>query len=424
MRIYDALFSAAFNVFSIYAGIRMIKLFLPVKIKKAIITIPIYAGVWFCNWIIYYFINIQNLTTVSLFIGLMIVTIIIFEGNVWKKAAVVAVAMASGIIAENVVWEMCSRGLLPVESEPVGGLCSVVLELLLILIVEKYVHLDRYTKLPQSSYLNVIFLSVGSVILSEIIALPERSNDAIMLGLGIICFMNVSTYYIYEKISESYRQNLEKAAMAQQIEMYANQFEIIGQSRENLRALRHDMRNHVSLINAYLQNQEYEEACDYVKRFGETIENTKEYVKTGNVEVDSILNYKLEYIDKEIGCKPEIEVDVPGQSFMSDFDLNILLGNLLDNAMEALKRVEKKYLSIELRFAKGALYISIYNSYDGKIRRKSGRLISNKEEKENHGIGLANVERIVKKYDGVMKINCEGMVFGVDIIIYIGGVQR
>lgn len=423
MKIYDALFSAMFNILSIYINIRVIKLFLPVKMTKRYITLPVYTGVWLCNWLLYYFFNIQNLTTLSLFVGLMIVSFIIFEGNIGKKITVVTVSIASCIIVENMVWEMCNRGLLPVESELVGGLCAVILEFLIILLIEKYVHLDRYTELPKGSFMNMILLSGGSVILSEIIALPEHSNDMVMFGLGIICLMNVSTYYIYEKISESHRQNMERAAMEQQVEMYAKQFEIIGQSQENLKALRHDMNNHITLINTYLQNKEYEVASKYAKQFSESIKSIQEYVKTGNISVDSILNYKLECIDRDVGCKPEIEVSVPDQSFMSDFDLNTLLGNLLDNAAEALRKAEDKYLSIKLVYTKGALYISIYNSFNGKIRRNNQMILSSKDDGGSHGIGLANVERIVNKYDGTMKIHCKEMIWGIDIIIYVKGVQ-
>lgn len=423
MRVYDILFSAIFNILSIYINIRVIKLFLPVKITNDAITFPIYSGVWLFNWLVYYFFNIQNLTTMSLFIGLIIATCVIFEGGLGKKLAVVAISMASCIITENIVWEMCNRGFLPVKSPAVGCLCSVVLEFLIILIVEKYIHLDRYTKLPRGSCLNVILMAVGSIILSEIISMPERSNDVIMLGLGMICLMNVSTYYMYEKISETYRQNMKNAAMEKQIEMYAKQFEIIGLSQDNLRAVRHDMKNHVCLIHTYLQNQEYKEACAYTASLCESVEVVTEYVKTGNIGVDSILNYKLERFDKDIGCRAEIEVDVPNRSFMSDFDLNIILGNLLDNSMEALIKTEKKYLSIELKYSKGALYISVYNSYDGKLCKRNQRILSSKENSDNHGIGLANVERIVKKYDGVLRINHDGEMFGVDIIIYVGGVQ-
>lgn len=423
MTVYDALFSLIFNMLSIYINIRVIKLFLPAKITKDTITIPIYAGVWLFNWLVYYFINIQNLTTISLFVGLMIATCVIFEGGIGKKLAVVAISMASCIITENVVWEMCNRGLLPVESEVVGCLCSVVLEFLIILVIEKSIRLDRYAKLPRSSYLNVILMAVGSVILSEIIVVPERSNDIIMFGLGIICLLNISTYYIYEKISESYCQNLKNAAMQKQIEMYAKQFEIIAQTQDNLKAVRHDMKNHISLINTYLQNQEYKKAGEYAQKLCESVDTANEYVRTGNIEVDSILNYKLERIDKDIGCQTKIEVDVPNQPFIPDFDLNIILGNLLDNAMEALGKAEKKYLSIELKFSKGALYISIYNSYNGYLCKKNRRILSSKEDIDSHGIGLANVERIVKKYNGVMKINHEGEMFEVDIIIYVGEVQ-
>ncbi len=423
MNVYDLLFSMLFNILSMYMNIRVIKLFLPVKITNGMITFPLYAGAWLFNWSVYYFINIQNCTTVSLFIGLMVVTCVIFQGYMGKKLAAVAISMASCIIVENFVWEICNRRLHLLESEAVGGFCSVILEFLIILMIEKHIRLDRYIKLSVGSYLNILFLSIGSVVLSEIISMPERSNDMVMFALGILCLMNVSTYYIYEKNSETYRKKLENAAMEKQIEMYAKQFEMITQIQENLRSVRHDMKNHISLLNSYLLNQEYAEACEYTRELCGNVEHVNEYLKTGNIGVDSILNYKLERIDKDTGCRPEIKVDVPNQTFMPDLDLNIVLGNLLDNAMEALKKTDKKYLSIELKFAKGTLYISIYNAYNGELHQEKRRIVSSKADVQNHGIGLANVERIVKKYDGMIKINRDEEIFGIDIIMYVGGVQ-
>lgn len=90
---------------------------------------------------------------------------------------------------------------------------------------------------------------------------------------------------------------------------------------------------------------------------------------------------------------------------------------------EALKKIENKYLNIKLVYAKGTLYISIYNSFNGRMYRNNQMILSSKKDSGNHGIGLANVERIVNKYDGTMKIQWKEKLWGIDIIIYVKGVQ-
>lgn len=418
MEVYNVLFSMVFNMLSIYIDVRVLKLFLPNRITKASITMPIYIGVWLINWFAFYFFNMPNLTTLSMLIGLLIIAIVNFGGSIWKKILAVTITEASGIIAENIIWKFSDIFLVPIESEAVGGLGSVVLKFLIILVIEHYISMNRYAKLPKSGYANIILISLGSVILSEIIMLYNFSNDLMLLCLSIICVINISTYYMYEKIAESWKDRLKSAEMEQQIKMYANQFDVIGQSWQNIRALRHDMKNHIALIDIYLQNKKYKKASEYVDKLGEGLKNEKEYVKTGNIEIDSILNYKLGYVEKKFGYKPDIQIDVPAHSFMSGFDLNVLLSNLLDNAIEAISKVNDKLLNIRIRFSQGILYISVYNTFDGKLCEKDGRLLSIKSNIGNHGVGLENVRKIVEKFDGTMKIEHESNIFKIDIILF------
>lgn len=419
MEISDALFSAVFNIFSIYINVRILKLFLPVKVTKAYVTLPVYISVWLINWCVYYFFNIPDLTTASLLIGLMVVAAVIFDGSVWKKIMAVIISNASGIIAEDIVWKLSTMMLIPIESEAVGGLCSVILKFLIIVFIERLILPDRYANLPKAGYLNIILIAIGSVVLAESIVLYNTSNNSTLICLSIICLINVSTYYIYEKISDSWKDRMMKAEMEQQIKIYENQFDIIEQTRQNIRSLKHDMKNHISLLKIFLKDKEYEKAIEYVDVLGEGLENEREYVKTGNIEIDSILNYKLEHIEKKLECRPDIQVNVPEQSFMSGFDLNVLLGNLLDNAIEAIQKAKDKYLNIRIRYLRGVLYISVHNTFDGKISRKGDRLLTIKQDADNHGIGLENVKRIIEKFDGTMKIEYDKELFKIDIILFL-----
>ncbi len=95
------------------------------------------------------------------------------------------------------------------------------------------------------------------------------------------------------------------------------------------------------MISSYLEKGEYEKAADYSESMEELQSVKGEYVKTGNVAVDSILNYKLEVIERQTGCKPQLQIDIPCESMISEADLNIVLGNLLDNAGEALQNLTK-----------------------------------------------------------------------------------
>lgn len=419
MNVYEMLFSAFFNILSLYVNVRVCKMLLPAKAEGRMNKWFVYTCVWLVNWVVYFFFNIQNLTSVSLLAGLFIATCLLFEGNVWKKAVVSVISLASGSIFENIVWEMSQRDLLPVGSDLAGGLCAVILEFVCILMVERYVRLDRYVRLPKAGYINILLLSIGSVILSELLVLPYRSDHLIFFGLSLLCLINVSTYFIYEKIAEAHHRKLEKLVMERQVEVCEKQVATAEQSRQQMRAVRHDMKNHLSLICIYLQKREYGKAIDYAERLGTHIGSGKTYVKSGNFVIDSILNYKLDCIGEEEKCELEVLVDVPEQLPISDVDLNIILSNLLDNSIEALEKTEEKYLGIEISYGRKTFHVYINNTYDGELHQEEHRLLSRKDSNEMHGIGLENVQNVISNYGGTMKIDAGTSIFRVMILIYI-----
>lgn len=105
---------------------------------------------------------------------------------------------------------------------------------------------------------------------------------------------------------------------------------------------------------------------------------------------------------------------------ISEADLNIVLGNLLDNAGEALQKSDEKHLDIRLKYEKGILYLSIYNSFDGVVYKGSNsKFKTRKRDDVKHGYGLQSVERVVKKYSGIMRISCSKHLFCVDLFFYV-----
>ncbi len=418
MECYEALFSAVFNILSLYVNIRVIKLFLHPRHMNAAIKCFIYALVWFINWYVYYMFHILDLTTTSLFFGLLFIAYFLFEGGRIKKimAAVASIVLVIG--AENVVWLVFGRGKASVENEAVQGICAALLALIIILLIERFFTIDKSVCLPGSSYLNMIFISVGSGIVAEIIVISDSIDRArAMIGLTIICLMNVGVYYLFEKTIEAYGEKIQKSIMEQQVKMYINQFDIISQSQQRIRSIRHDLKNHMLLLKAYLMEEKCNEALSYIDRLESGLDVSNEYAKSGNMAIDSIINYMLERTGDF--CCPNVEIEVPDHVFISDFDLNIVLGNLLDNAIEAVQGAKNKQISIKLKYNKGVFYIGVHNSYDGILKRGRGKFPGTKKNKGYHGIGLVNVQAVVDKYKGIMEISNTGDFFKIDIVLYV-----
>ena len=165
-----------------------------------------------------------------------------------------------------------------------------------------------------------------------------------------------------------------------------------------MRSWRHDYHNHIQVLKANMSLQQYDQAEEYLDKLDEDLTTVDTVLKTGNVMVDAILNSKLSLI-----LEKKIQVDataaVPGDISISGIDLSVLIGNLLDNAMEACVQIpdeKERFIRIYIDIVKKQLYISVTNSMGGKAKRAGSRFLSTKQG--SHGFGLLRIDSIVDKY--------------------------
>ena len=104
---------------------------------------------------------------------------------------------------------------------------------------------------------------------------------------------------------------------------------------------------------------------------------------------------------------------------MPALDLNILISNLLTNAMEALTSCEQKYLNITMKYDRNILYISVYNTYQGTLCQQGNYFLTTKQDQHLHGYGFKNIHAIIEKYHGSSSFRTEEDIFKADIILYI-----
>lgn len=233
-------------------------------------------------------------------------------------------------------------------------------------------------------------------------------------------FVNLGVFYLYHIMLENYINLRENDRYRQQIYAYQNQLKVIQESQNRIRALRHDMKNHILALQVLLKKKDKEEADKYLKSMMDFMANPSEYVITGDDSVDSMLNFKLQKANDILNAV-ETKITIPDKLILHSFDLNVVLGNLLDNAIEAAAQTEEKKLKIVMKLEKGILFLSIKNSCQGMVEGKKKSLETTKADRNNHGIGLKNVQRIIEKYHGDMELLCDQGNMEVNIMIYIKG---
>lgn len=174
---------------------------------------------------------------------------------------------------------------------------------------------------------------------------------------------------------------------------------------QRTRELWHDLRNHISLLHLFLQEEKYEQMGDYLRVFGEEVDRTALPAKSGNLIVDAVLADKTARAKGEnIEVKMEL-CDLTGLLLKPD-EICSLLGNLLDNAIEACLKVNgDRKITVTCRTREDEFYISVRNTTKKEMNeiKKADPLISHKEGRENvvgHGLGLRSVMRVVNRYGG------------------------
>ena len=183
-----------------------------------------------------------------------------------------------------------------------------------------------------------------------------------------------------------------------------------------MRGWRHDYHNHLQTLKAKLDMGQGEGARAYLDRLEEDLDGIRALAETGNVSVDAILNAKLSLV-----LKKEIELNfkaqVPQALTVSDIDLCVILGNLIDNAVESCERVEedRRFLRLYIGVLKKQLYLSITNATAETVRKIDAAYISAK--RGNHGHGLKRIDRVVEKYGGYVNRQNEPGVFATEILL-------
>lgn len=226
----------------------------------------------------------------------------------------------------------------------------------------------------------------------------------ILICIAAFILLRRSLYNLIDKRIERFQSELIEKQVREIQNMY-----------RQVRGWRHDYRNHIQNMKTQLSEGNYEGLDSYLSQLSDDLDTVDTVIKTGNVMADAILNSKLNTASK-LNVNLNVKANIPENIILSDVELCSLLGNMLDNAVEACSRLpeEERFIRIYIGRLKGQLYISVQNSA-GKLRREKGAFLSTKEGE--HGYGLFRIDRVAKKYGGFVNRQNEEGIFATEITL-------
>ncbi len=187
---------------------------------------------------------------------------------------------------------------------------------------------------------------------------------------------------------------------------------------QTMRAWRHDYHNHIQSIKAMLEMGKKEELSDYLDNLEKDLDSIDIAIRTGNVGLDAILSSKVSIARKnniDVNCTAK----VPSELSVPDVHLCAIVGNLMDNAIEACEKIPAgsapRFIRIYIGLFKSHLYISVTNSTKEKRRRRLAELVTCKLGE--HGFGLRRIDRLAERYDGYVNRKNEPGVFATEVML-------
>ncbi len=229
----------------------------------------------------------------------------------------------------------------------------------------------------------------------------------------VLAFLSMAAagFYVFG-MNRIYLEQEKSGRYHSQIAVYKMLAEQYRQSER----LRHDMKNHIIALSALSRNKEWEKLDDYLKNMEGTALDTAGDL-TGNKAVDAILYQKQRQAEWE-NIKWECDVRMPKECCINEFDLCVLFGNILDNALEACGRMrgdECRFINIQAKTVKKCFLIEVKNSMDKAEKFTEG--CTNKGDSQKHGIGLMNVSDVVDSYNGAVHKEFGKGIFVISILM-------
>lgn len=275
-------------------------------------------------------------------------------------------------------------------------------------------------KFPFSYWMTLCFTSLFSIVWGfcsypEYFAVEYATLIRCTVSLGLL-IINLMVYYLFYRITTQYKENLELKVLQQRISLDNASNEEMNHLYLSLRQVRHDLLNHIGIMDSLLKDKHYQELENYFASIQQNEYRTLHYLETGNIAVNALLNRKVQAI-QELEIPIHAKVLIPPQSNIDDTDLCAILANLLDNASEAVHALHHGSIELSVGPHTGYLVIQSTNTIEEDPLKSNPLLHSTKGNSPFHGLGLKIVKNIVKKYDGMISIDTKDYKFCVKIML-------
>lgn len=390
------------------------------------ITYLVWISTFIIDEVVVYFGNNNYLNTVVYYILMIFLIFFLYDGSIKSRILVIIFMDVFSTISEIAVYVIMY--MLFTVTDDVYMLGSASAKILQCILLRVVLIIKKDSKNLEMNFR--LWISVLAIpIVTEIILISpyyfnkdfQNSRYEILLYI-LFLIINYVSFSMFDDIQQVMLLKNENKLLEQQRGYYLRQCEQVQKLWEDMRDFRHNIKNQYISEQVMLKNKDYGELEQRYETMIDYMKSEVLYASSGNLYIDSIINYKLSLMQvREVMI--ECDLMIPKSLPINSDDMTLVLGNLLDNSIDALKEVteKEKHFVIKMVYDEPNLMMLVSNTYKGERKRDSQALyLTTKDDSNMHGIGLKSIKRIVDSYNGKMFFNDDDNIFEVKLHMVIG----
>ncbi len=364
---------------------------------------------------------------IGLFYSMM--SFVIFFGLtlLYKTKWIIRIFTAMSYLAFSMISELISYGVIIVTMKNTpeeslqnysllfSKLITFILTVAVTLIIKKNTQIVKFKDYLCFIVTPLISIATIITISFEFDTGEPNATVGICFAAAGLMIINIIVYYLLENIIDATEIREKQARMEQQFAFQEQKYEQASQSFKSISSVIHDTNKHLVYLNECVERHEFDEAKRYIGTAIEHIDKSYKRINTGFLPIDALVSNSLNIAEtNNITFKSDIKIEKE-RICIERYDLCVALGNLLDNAVEACKKVsnpDDRIISVSIVTGDNSMVIHIENSAERMI---GSNFKTDKKDKLLHGYGISNVKAISEKYGGVFTIerkesSCESVL--------------
>lgn len=405
--IWVQLFAAVFEAVLIYYWVRAFSKDKKSKRRWIVLEVILLSG-----WILTSLVFVKNPLLLISFTAVGCLIMFWIYHVSWKINLVAtlvfcAVMALCDVLSTYLIMLFSSESIESIRFEPKYMLISNIVTKFLLLVFVSFVYVRWKVSIDRLAFRRIIYLLI--LPLASIAVLYQMLNFSdtekhfsvlmCLIGVAGLFVGNIYSFTFFEKEEILEKQRLKQLFLEQQIEGQRIYYQNLEASGEEVRKIRHDLKNAFAALSGYLNQGDIEAAKQFLEQKTEKLGELT--YSTGHPALDAVINAKrTRALENQI--RFEAKAALPPELLLDEMDLCIILGNALDNALEACEKMLRGQGQIVLNLRKSGemLFMEIRNTFKEKPVSGSEGFVTTKRDKKNHGFGLKTMEQLTKKYDG------------------------